>query len=181
VDSVDDDTQLGIQAVYMFTNYFGLELLAATPFTHEINVDGLEPLGIDRVGNTKQLPPTLSAVFYPMGFSNPKSRFQPFVGLGLNYTIFWDEDASGQLSRGLAPLTGVDEDYKMDLDNSWGIAARAGIDFMVTDNFLINAGVWYIDIETEATFTGKKSGTKVKAKNVDIDPWVYTITAGWRF
>ncbi len=181
VDSVDDDTQLGITGLYMFKSWFGLELLVATPFTHTIKVEGLEPLGIRRVGDTKQLPPTLSALFYPVGYANPQAKFQPYVGIGLNYTIFWDEDASGQLRDGLAKVTGVDEGYKMDLDNSWGLAGRAGIDYAITDNLLLQAGVWYINIETEATFTGRKTGTRVKAKGVDIDPWVYTFGVGYRF
>ena len=61
VDKIDSDTQLGLTGVYMFTNYFGLELIAATPFTHDIKVKGLGGLDIREVGDTKQLPPTLSA------------------------------------------------------------------------------------------------------------------------
>ena len=181
VNKVDANTQLGVTGVYMFKSWFGLELLAATPFNHTIKVNGLEGLGIRRVGKTKQLPPTLSALFYPLGFTNPKAKLQPYVGVGLNYTIFWKEEASGQLREGLAQVTGVDEGYDMDLDNSFGLAARAGIDFLITDNIMLQAGLWYIDIETEAEFEGRRTGTRVKAKSVEIDPWVYTIGVGYRF
>jgi outer membrane protein W len=54
----------------------------------------------------------------PTGFIKPESKIQPYVGIGLNYTIFWDEDANSELRRGLGQVTGVGEDYHMDLDNS---------------------------------------------------------------
>ena len=181
VDKIDSDTQLGLTAAYLFTSYLGLELLAATPFTHDIKVEGLGALGIREVGDTKQLPPTLSALLYPMGFFKPEFKFQPYVGIGLNYTIFWDEDASSELSRGLGQVTGVDENYNMDIDNSWGIAAQAGIDYVFMDHFLLNGAVRWINIETDATFKGSKTGTRVEADDVEINPWVYSISVGYRF
>lgn len=60
---VDDDTQLGITATYMLTSKFGLGLLAATPFTHDIV---LKDLGV-KAGSTKQLPPTLMLQYFPGG------------------------------------------------------------------------------------------------------------------
>jgi outer membrane protein len=101
VDKIDKDTQLGLTGSYMFTDYFGLELLASTPFKHDIKVKGLGALDIREVGDTKLLPPTLSAQLYPVGFFKPDFKLQPYVGVGLNYTIFWDEDASSQLSNGI--------------------------------------------------------------------------------
>jgi outer membrane protein len=181
VDKIDQDTQLGLTGVYMFTDYFGLELLASTPFKHDIKVKGLGALDIREVGDTKLLPPTLSAQLYPLGFFKPDFKLQPYVGVGLNYTIFWSEDASSELSKGLGQVTGVDENYSFDLDNSWGIAVHAGLDFVFLGDFLFNVAVRWIDIETDASFKGKKTGTKVKADNVDIDPWVYTIGVGYRF
>ncbi len=60
---VDDDTQLGITGTYMLTDSWGIELLAATPLKHDITVKGV---GID-AGSAKQLPPTLTIMWYPMG------------------------------------------------------------------------------------------------------------------
>ncbi len=181
VNDIDRDTRLGLTGVYMFTDYFGLELLASTPFTHDIKVKGLESLGIRRVGDTQQLPPTLSAQLYPMGLVNPESRFQPYVGVGLNYTIFWNEDASSQLKRGLSAVTGVDESYRMELDDSIGIAGQVGFDYALTDHFIVNAGLWWINIETDAKFTGNTTGTRVRADDVKVNPWVYSIGVGYRF
>ena len=56
---VKSDTQLGLTGTYMITPQVGIELLAATPFKHSVELDG------DRIGTTKQLPPSISAQYYP--------------------------------------------------------------------------------------------------------------------
>jgi outer membrane protein len=88
---VDSDTQLGIIPAYMFTDQFAIEVLAATPFKHDIEARGegsIKGTNLD-AGSTKQLPPTISLQFYPRG---GQSGWQPYFGAGLNYTVFFDED-----------------------------------------------------------------------------------------
>ncbi len=175
---VDDDTQLGITATYMLTDIWAVELLAATPFEHDISVNGV---GIN-AGSAKQLPPTLTFMWYPMG--GTKSAFQPFVGAGINYTYFWDEDVDKELEAALGiitePVTGSTDPVpaKLDLDDSWGVAARAGFDYLIDDNWSINAGVWWIDIDTEATIETDLADVKF---DVEIDPWVYMVGVSYRF
>lgn len=84
---VNNETQLGLSLTYMIQDNFGIELLAATPFSHKLQgKDGLSGLG--EFAEVKHLPPTFSVQYYPMDSS---SLFQPYVGLGLNYTIFFSE------------------------------------------------------------------------------------------
>ncbi len=59
---VGDDTQLGLNFVYMATDRIGVELLAATPFEHSLTAKGVA--GINKLGTTKQLPPTLSVQYF---------------------------------------------------------------------------------------------------------------------
>lgn len=76
--TLDSDTQLGLAFAYMLTDHIGLELLAATPFQHTVGVKGLGA-GLDgKLGDIKQLPPTLSLQYYPMEAS---SKFQPYAGI----------------------------------------------------------------------------------------------------
>jgi len=173
IDQINTNTQVGLTLTWMVTNKIALDLLAATPFDHDIKADGLEGLGINKVGDTSHLPPTLSVQYHPMGGSN--SKFQPFFGLGVNYTTFFDEDASNELENALG------EKYDLDLDDSWGLALQIGADYFVTDNIALNATVWRINIETDATLKGKTTGTKIKADNVDINPWVYMVGVGYKF
>ena len=169
--TLDSDTQLGLAFAYMLTDHIGLELLAATPFQHEVGVKGLGA-GLDgKLANIKQLPPTLSLQYYPM---EPNSRFQPYAGVGINYTLFFDEDlSSARKQQGFSNLK---------LQDSVGIAGQLGMDYMLTDNLLVNASVWYVDIDTKATVDGPSALGYSKTKvNVEVDPWVYMVGLGYKF
>ena len=72
---ITSDTQLGLTGTYVVTPNIGVEVLAATPFTHTVEGDGALD-GVD-VMETSHLPPTVSALFYPMGGN---SAIQPYVG-----------------------------------------------------------------------------------------------------
>lgn len=162
--TLDSNTQLGLNFAYMLTDKVGVELLAATPFSHDVGVQG--PVNL-KLGSIKHLPPTVSLVYYPL---NNASAFKPYVGAGVNFTWFFDEDLSSA-----AKGAGFDG---FSLENSWGLAAQIGADYMINDNWMVNAQVRYIDIET----TGKTSlnGDRVKV-DVDVDPWVYMVGLGYKF
>ncbi|EIU7854767.1 outer membrane protein OmpW [Vibrio parahaemolyticus] len=161
---VDSNTQLGLTFGYMFTDNISLELLAATPFSHDISTD---LLGLGDIANTKHLPPTLMVQYY---FGEPQSKFRPYVGAGLNYTIFFDEGFNNKAKNvGLTDLK---------LDDSFGLAANVGVDYMINDQWFLNASAWYANIETEATY--KFGGAKQKT-DVKINPWVFMISGGYKF
>ncbi len=178
----DVETQLGITINYMVNSRWGVELLAATPFSHEITADlsGFSPgLKVD-AGKVKQLPPTLSLNYYPMGGTG--NRFQPYVGLGINYTVFFSEDVDSDLEALTGTLAGATGPVDMDLelDNSVGIAAQVGFDYFINNNWYVNAAVRYIDIETDAVFESALGDT-ITVDNVSIDPMVYQFTFGYSF
>jgi outer membrane protein len=162
---VDDDTQLGLTFAYMLTDHIGLGLLAATPFEH--NIESKE-LGL-KVGSAKQLPPTLSLQYYFLGSD---SNFRPYAGFGVNYTYFWDEDVEGEFED-------VAGESSLDLDDSWGLSLQAGADYHINDKWLLNAAIWKLDIDTDATAQTENLG-RVDI-SVDVDPWVYMVGIGYRF
>ncbi|PCK03410.1 MAG: outer membrane protein OmpW [Alteromonadaceae bacterium] len=166
--SVDDSTQLGLNFVYFINQHLAIELLAATPFNHSINLENSAlGLGDGSLAETDQLPPTLSALYY---FSASDSVFQPYVGLGINYTIFFDESFDDtRQAQGFNSL---------ELDDSIGLSAQLGFDYTLNDNWLLNTSLRYIDISTTAKFKVGNSAAKV---DVDIDPWVYTLAIGYKF
>ena len=194
---VGSDTQLGITLSYMYQDNFGVELLAATPFTHDINGAGAVA-GIGKLAETSHLPPTLTANYY---FNTPDAAFQPYIGAGINYTIFFDESVTPTLANegtfealanlagaGLPPgdITGV-SGTDISLDDSWGLALHLGFDYKLTDNIGINAAYWHINIDTEAEITTVAESTAlgttpIKARvNVDIDPSVYMAGIYYKF
>lgn len=169
---VDDDTQLSIIPMYMLTDNVGIELLAATPFEHDISLQGK---GVDLpAGSTKHLPPTISLQWYPRG---GKDGWQPYVGMGVNYTIFWDEDTSKQLDDTLNAVIGSTK-TSLDLDNSFGLAFQVGVDIPVANNWAINAAVYYLDMDTNGTVSTDVADVNFKT---NIDPFVYNLGIAYRF
>ncbi|MCB2381515.1 MULTISPECIES: outer membrane protein OmpW [Shewanella] len=158
---VSNNTQLGLNFGYMLTDNFGVELLAATPFSHDVSL-----AGVGKIAETKQLPPTLVAQYY---FGNSQSVVRPYIGVGVNYTNFYDNEFTNDLGGALTDLS---------MTTSWGLAAQAGVDYQVNKNWLVNASVWYAQISSDVKF--KLSGDTVVI-GTDIDPWVYMVSVGYTF
>jgi outer membrane protein len=137
---------------YFVVDNIGVEVLAAWPFKHD-----LQAAGAGDIGSTKQLPPTVSVQYH---FAN-STIMTPFVGVGLNYTHFWD----AKLDSG-APVK---------LADSWGFALHAGVDVAVSAHGSLRADVRYIDIDTKATIGGAPAGS------VKLDPWVFGTAYIYKF
>ena len=166
---VDDDTQLGLTFAYMVTDSIGVELVGATPFTHDIILD-TGGSGVV-IGETSHLPPTLLAQFYAPQLGPVRG----YLGAGVNYTLFFDDSIDDAVVSPL--LSGADVDVK--LSNSVGFAWEVGADFLINENWLLNASVWNIDIDTEARLY--VNDARVDKIDVEIDPWVYMVGVGYRF
>lgn len=145
--NVDANVRPTFTFEYFVADKIGIELLASWPFEHDINL-----VGTGKVAKTKHLPPTLSVQYH---FTNASS-VTPFVGAGVNYTHFFDE-------KGVGALTGT----SVSLDDSWGLALHAGVDFDISERGALRTDVRWINIETDATVGGTPIG-KVK-----IDPWIF--------
>lgn len=159
---VSNNTQLGLTFTYMATDNIGIELLAATPFRHKV---GTGPTGT--IATVHQLPPTLMAQWY---FFDAKTKLRPYVGVGINYTTFFNNSFNDQgKEAGLSDLS---------LKDSWGAAGQVGVDYMLNPNWLINASVWYIDIDTDVKFKANGVNQTVSTR---LDPWVFMFSAGYRF
>lgn len=157
VVSVDSGASIVFTGAYFFTPNIALELLAATPFSHDIELkaDG------SKVGEVKHLPPTLSLQYhFPTA-----GKFKPYVGAGLNYTIIFDEDTTGALA-------GTD----LDVDDSFGFAAQLGTDIVISDTMFLNFDVRWADIDADVEISPVGL-----AFDVEIDPMVYSLALGWKF
>ncbi|MEL1266014.1 OmpW/AlkL family protein [Pseudoxanthomonas putridarboris] len=152
---IDSDVKPTITFEYFLRDNLGLEVLAALPFEHDIAVKG-----VGTVGSTKHLPPTVSLQYY----FNGQGKVSPFVGAGINYTTFFSEHTRGAL-----------EGTRLKLDDSWGLAAHAGIDFKVGERGAVRVDARWIDIDTDVHVDGAKLGT------ANIDPWVYGVAYVLKF
>lgn len=136
-----------ITAEYFIRNGLGIEVLAALPFEHDIDIQG-----VGRVGSTKHLPPVVSLQYH----FNHAGSVSPFVGVGVNYTTFFSEDTRGAL-----------EGTNLDLSDSWGVAGHVGVDFKLSPRSSLRLDARWIDIQTDVSVNGIKIG------EAEIDPLVY--------
>ena len=151
--NVDGAQSLVLSATYMFTPNWAFDILAAYPFTHDINAELVGVPGSVKLGDVDVLPPTFSVQYHFM----PDADFQPYAGLGVNYTNF---------------SSNIDG---LDLDNSFGVAAQLGVDWMLNDKWLLNFDLRWMDIESDAKGDGEALGT------VSVDPLVWGLNVGYRF
>lgn len=148
---VGDDWRPTITAEYFLKDRLGLEVLASLPFDHDIRLNGV------KAGSTKHLPPTFTLQYHFSG-----EKVSPFIGLGVNHTLFFDTKTTGALAG-----------TNLDLDSSWGLSAHAGLDFKLADDRALRADVRWIDIDTDVKVNGAAVGT------VNIDPVAYGIAYVW--
>lgn len=134
---------------YFVANNLGVEVLAALPFEHDIAIRG-----VGRVGSTKHLPPVVSLQYH---FANA-SKVTPFIGAGVNFTTFFGEKTTGALKG-----------TELKLGNSWGAAARVGVDFALSEKDSLRIDARWIDINSDVKVNNVKVG------KAEIDPVVYGI------
>ena len=151
---VDNGYSVTITGEYFIADNIGIELLAAWPFSHDIDSNGV------KIGEVKHLPPTLSLQYH---FTN-NSNITPFIGAGINYTTFVEDKAVG-------PLAGS----SLDLDDSWGLALHAGLDYKVSANGALRTDVRWANIESDVKLNGVNIG---KAK---INPWIVGVSYVHKF
>lgn len=148
---VGTDTQMGLTLSWMLTPHVGVEVLGASPFTHEIKLGGA------KIGQTQHLPPTVSLQWYPLGGGD---NVQPYVGAGLNHTFFF------QTTSTLGSL---------DLDSSTSWSAHVGVDIPLNEKLVFNAVIYRKDINTDVFLNGAKLG------ELELDPWGVMAGVGYRF
>ncbi len=157
---VQSDAKPSLIVGYMFTDNIGLQLLAAVPFEHDVTAE-VNGTSLGKVAEVNHLPPTLTANWH----FDEIGAITPFVGAGVNYTYFHDENTTGALNG-----------LKINLDDSWGPAGVAGFDWDLGEDFLFNMTVYYIKIESEAHIGGGFGNS-----DIDVDPWVVSTGFGYKF
>lgn len=143
--TINENTRPTLTFEYFIQDNLGIELLAATPFKHTATIAGVG------TATTKHLPPTLSLVYH---FDNG-STITPFVGAGLNYTAFFSEKSA------LGPVH---------MDDSFGLAVKAGFDVKLSEKGALRTEVRWMDIDSDVSLGGAKIGT------AEIDPVVFGIS-----
>lgn len=162
---VDSSTGVGFSLTHMLDKNWGVEVLAALPFSHDIV--GTGALSGVPLGETKQLPPTVSFIYQ---WGN-ETKFH--VGAGINYTKFFEESSSSQLNAALNAQS------KLKLDASTGAALKFGFDTPISNEWNFSGSVRYIKIDTTADII--VNNAVAASVDVDIDPWVVMLGVSTSF
>jgi outer membrane protein len=54
-----------------------------------------------------------------------------------------------------------------------------GLDWELSDNWAVNANVWWLDLQTEAKIF--INGTEVTRTKVNVNPLIFSLGLAWRF
>ncbi|TDR31788.1 OmpW/AlkL family protein [Hydromonas duriensis] len=150
--SLDSDPMPELDVTYMMTKNIGAELSLGLTRV-ELKTD------LGNLGSVGAAPPTLTLQYH---FS-PDKKIRPYVGAGLNYTYFHNNDLNLH-----GKSIGIDK-------QGVGLALQVGTDVMINDKYFFNADVKYLTISTDAHIGSKSLGT------LKANPWVFGIGIGRRF
>ena len=148
--AVSSKTIPEIDLSYFFTNNISAELVLTYPQKHDASLNNA------LLGTLKELPPTLLAQYHFM----PGSSFSPYVGAGLNYTIF-------------SSVSITDLDVSR---SSMGGALQVGFDIPVNKNLSLNVDLKKIYMKTDV-----KTAAGAYVTTLKIDPVLLGIGLGWKF
>lgn len=156
---------------YFFNKNFAAELILGTT-KHDVKTTGsnLTAIGgpasaeVD-LGSVWLLPPTLTLQYH----FYPTKTLKPYLGAGLNYTIFYSVD-EGSVVKGL------------DYDNAIGFALQGGLDYMLNDKYFLNFDIKKLFLKTDVNVdaTNLAPGLKIPAE-VNIDPLLIGFGVGMKF
>lgn len=157
---------------YFFTKNIAAELILGTT-RHTVNTksSNLTAVGLPNgvnvdLGSVWLLPPTLMAQYHVYA----GDVFKPYVGAGVNYTIFHSEKAG-------------DVVHNIKYKNNFGYAFQIGFDIDINDTFFINLDVKKIFLKTDVTVDASNlaGGPLDIPADVTIDPLLLGFGVGMRF
>lgn len=157
--TVDDDTIPELDIRYFITDNIAIEAILGTT-EHNVAAVGTA-LGNVNLGTVKVLPPTFTLQYH----FNSESRFLPYIGAGINYTFFYDDN----------PGDAVGISYKDD----FGFALNIGFDYVINENNYFNIDIKKYTLSTDTVIDAGAAG--IATASVDLDPLAISIGYGWRF
>nr|WP_233830442.1 OmpW family outer membrane protein [Paraburkholderia sp. ZP32-5] len=141
-----------LDLTYMIRDNLGVELILATS-RHQLTSS------LGNLGGVNVLPPTLLLQYH----FNHAGRIRPYVGAGMNYTLFYNNG----LSAGGQSVSVT--------NHSFGPALQAGVDVQVSRTLFVNADIKKIWMHTDASLGAQPLG------RLNIDPLIVGVGVGMRF
>jgi len=155
---------------YFFTDNLAAELVLGTTYSH-IGGEGsfLKGAGLGKLGKTWILPPTLTAQYHFTNFG----AFKPYIGAGVNYTIFYNEKGNGHSLASGSRISGLH------IKDTFGGAVQVGFDYMFDQHWGFNMDVKKLFLQPKYN-ARLNDATRVHGK-AKLDPWLIGAGITYRF
>ncbi len=160
--------------VRWFTPNIDVELALGYPPLAKIKGQGPQLLGSvpyngQVISSARWIAPTLLLEY---NFLSPNSRLRPYIGVGVNYTTFYDRNstAAGDAASG-GPT-------RISLTSSVGPAATAGLTYRITDRWHLHGSYSFSQVKTHL-----KADTDgvIRTSNISFAPQVLVVSVGYSF
>ena len=167
IETIGGDVEISTSVVpeldftYFFNENWAAELILGTS-NHDVKAVATAAGDIE-LGDVWLLPPTLTLQYH---FAT--EGFRPYLGTGLNYTIFYGADEGP---------TADDVSY----DNSVGFAFQGGFDYDLNEKWFLNLDAKYILLSTDATVNATTALGATVGAEVDINPLIIGFGIGMKF
>ncbi|GEM_PF-4882924 len=165
---VAEDTMPALSGSYAFNQWVGVGLATSLPLEHNLLMDDSSGVGSGLVGEFGTISPHATLELYAPAVAG----LHPWLGLGMHYTAFFEEDIRNQNARG------IPSSARLEMDSSTGFVGRLGVDYDLGDWF-INASVSHFAIETTTTI--RDNGSTLAKKDLDLDPLQFQVGVAHRF
>lgn len=153
---------------YLSPNVAAALILGTSNHTLSANVNGAR---LTDVGSVWALPPTLTVQYHFL----PTEAINPYVGVGVNGTLWYGEDAVTTEIGGKRVIS------KFDVGPSWGPALQAGFDWHITGNWYANVDVKYVLMDVAATVDSPALGAYGLKAHLALNPWLVGVGVGYKF
>ncbi len=137
-----------LDVAYYFTRNWAVEAICCVSAHHIQGTGGIK----SEFAHTWVFPPSLLLQYHFTNFG----AFQPYLGVGVNFTAYWGTRVnSGQSwpllfapGSALAGAVGVGSAfYSASVTPSWGVVGQGGFDYMFNDHWGVNIDAKYIMME----------------------------------
>ena len=132
-------------------------------------VVGSVPYNGQVISGARWISPTL---LFEYNFLDASSRLRPYIGVGVNYTTFYDRDptAAGNAASG-GPT-------KLSLTSSVGPAATAGVTYRISDRWAAHASYSFSQVKTN--LTADTDGV-IRTTRISFGPQALVVSVGYSF
>lgn len=156
-----------LDITYFFNRNWAAELILGVTKHHVTGTGVAATNGLD-VGKAWLLPPTLTFQYHFTDFG----AFKPYVGAGVNYTVFFGQSA-GNVANGAGVIV-----TRSHLHNTWAPALQIGFDYMIDSHWGFNVDVKKLWLRP--TWDGDSNVGALTGK-VNLDPWLIGAGVTYKF